>query len=60
MENMASATVIVEEEVWFVVKPSVEMKYISFEESVYADVAIPPRGEQAVDQLCNLIDFKYS
>lgn len=42
---------------WFVVKLSVdEMKYISFEEFVYADYAVPPRGEQDVDHLCNLID----
>lgn len=42
---------------WFVVKPSVdEMKYIRFEEPVYADDAVPPHGKQDVDQLCNLID----
>ena len=38
-------------------KPSVdEVKHISFEESVYADDAVFPRGEQYVDQLYHLID----
>jgi len=42
--------------VWYVGIPSVyEMKYISFEKSVYADDAVP-RREEDLDQLCNLID----
>lgn len=42
---------------WYVVRPSVyEMKYISFEKYVYADDAVPPCGDEDVDQLCNLID----
>lgn len=39
------------------VRPSVyEIKYISSEKSVYADDAVPPCGDEDVDQLCNLID----
>lgn len=38
----------------YVVRPTVdEMKYISFEKYVYADDAVPTRGEEDVDQLCN-------
>lgn len=57
---MVTMTTIVEaeeEQGVCVVKPSVdEMKYISFEKSVCADDALPSRGEEDVDQLCNLID----